>query len=264
MDASSGTPCFRTDGRKRFAEIARSVFELAGGVPLAMLFGAAIGFALSVIGAPIWLCCGLGFVVAFLLVRSMSREAISRLRFRVMFHPDHVELGGGPARLNAPYEEVEMFGYTREARVDCFGLLWQDHNAVVYLPADSLVACLQMLRDRCLNAIYVDRGGREHLPPNPSRPDFTIKTLSRHYRRVGRASLRACAASVILAVYSGVGVIGCVIEKFPLEHIHFVALFVASVTAVIASWLAYRRYSGRARLIAGKLATLIDEGAPAP
>jgi hypothetical protein len=249
MCPSSAIVQFRTDKRVRFTETASACLELTVGVPGAILLAFLLGLILYVSRLPLWLCAGLGLGGGIAFVLWAVNGAVSRLRFSVILYDGHLQLGGGFMLLRIPYDEVEMFGFTKKTRPDCIGLLWRGRNLLIRLPKSSLDQCLRMLRAACANAIYIDPAGHTYLPENPDRPDFTVATLWRHYRRTARTALAAFIVCSLLAIYFAAALLAGLFGRVPLEVV-FADLAVSLAVVAIASWAMYRKYSKRARVIA--------------
>jgi hypothetical protein len=245
-------------------DTALSLLELAVGIPLMLLLAFGVGFLLfAAVGSVVVGTVG-GVLFALFSVRLVWCDAISRLRFDVIFHEDHVQLGAGLARLLIPCDELEMFGFTREARADCVGVMWRGQQSLIYLPKTSVVPCLQALRERCVNAIYVDARGEEHLPPHPNRPDLSLQTLYRHCRRFARTSAAAVAVSVPLGLYFAAGVGVCVLEKATRDQmLSYAAALAGTVVAIPVSLRAYIKSSRKSDLLSESLAKLQDKSVSA-
>jgi hypothetical protein len=111
------------------------------------------------------------------------------------------------------------------------------------------------LRERCVNAVYVDRCGEEHLPPNPNRPDFSLQTLSRHYRRLTRIGATGAFVSLFLALYFLAGVAACISGKAARDHLPFFAAeFAGAVVAFPLSLGAYVKFASKSRYLSETVA----------
>jgi len=204
MDTGNTIAEFYTDKRVQFAEWASVGLGIVLNMLVAAGFAFALGLILSALAVPIWLCAWIGVASALCYFAWSISGVTSRLRFCLILHADCVQLGTGVLRLNIPYEEVEMFGYSQKANNDCLSVHWHGHRSYFYLPRTSLLSCLDLMHKRCVNAVFFDGMGHEHLPLNPTRPDFSLDTLYKHYRKAALTSLGALAVLLFVAILAAI------------------------------------------------------------
>jgi hypothetical protein len=256
-DANMDAVGFYTDWRMRVADTALALVGMFIAILLTVILAGGIGLVLFVLIVPAWLDTVVGVLFGLFTTYALWQETIDRLRFCVIFHTDYLQVGGGLARLDIPYQEVEVFGYMKHARSDRVGIVWHGSQSLVRLPESSIPQCLAHLRERCANAVYVDRNRREHLPPAPTNAEFTVQSLQRHYRRLSRYWACGLVLSSLLAIYFAAAVATGIVERAPPEAILFHAIEgVGTVIGATASLAAYRRHSKRADMIAERMTHL--------
>jgi hypothetical protein len=120
-------------------------------------------------------------VVLWCCLRLYWKWILSKLRFCIIFHSDHLQIGRGLAEYRFPYEDIELISLSQD---EGSWIKFQrgDKTAKVNLEPARRLVCLQMLSSCCINALFIDEQGREHLPKNPTRPDLTLTTLEHFYR----------------------------------------------------------------------------------
>jgi hypothetical protein len=250
MDSSSATIEFHAEKHARISEWASACMKILLCTLLAIGLAIVFSLILHVLNLPDWQCAGIGLAFAFCFFIWSVKGATSRLRFCVVLHPEHLQVGAGYLQLNIPYEEVEMYGYAEKAKDNCISVFWHGRRSIILLPANTLPSCLNSLRERCVNAIFLDRMGREHLPLNPTRPDFSLDTLYRRYRCLAFTSLAALAVSFFLVILSTVMLIIDLPAKVPqmdlLHHIHLLGI---SIIAAFLFYWSYRRYTKKAKIV---------------
>jgi hypothetical protein len=169
----------------------------------AIIFGSAIVLLNCVLPLPILaaLCAGLKLPFAFAVpvaaivflagLYCCKRLICAKLRFCVTFTPRSLQIGRGLARCDFNYEDVELIAFSHGNRGGCLRLerggylrLKCGRNAVrVFLPMQSLLKCADLVRQCCRNAVLVDFLGKERLPENPTRPEKSLATLEKFYRK---------------------------------------------------------------------------------
>jgi hypothetical protein len=260
MDASSAIIEFHAEKSARFSEWVSVCLKILLCTLLAIGLAIVFSLILYALALPDWQCAGIGLACAFCFLVWSVKGATSRLRFCVVLHPEHLQVGAGYLQLNMPYEEVEMYGYAEKAKDDCLSVLWHGRRSIILLPARSLPSCFNFLGERCVNAVFLDRMGREHLPRNPTRPDLSLDTLYRHYRRLAYASLAALAVSLFITILSIVGLVLHLLGKVPQENVlGLTRLLCNGSVAAIVFLLAYWRYTKRANYVSKRLADLNNE-----
>jgi len=118
--------------------------------------------------------------------------AKDRLRFRLRVGPRELQFGGGPFRDTLDCYEIESVQLAAEDeavpnsyRVELTGT---GRKWTCFLGAASW-ECVEALRTVCTNAIYIDLGGREHLPAETYQPIRAMQNLVLSRHRRGRAAL---------------------------------------------------------------------------
>jgi hypothetical protein len=253
MDTGSTITEFYTDRCLRFAEWTSVCLGIVLNMLVAAGFAFVLGLILSVLGMPIWLCAWIGVAFTLCYFAWSVGGVTSRLRFCLILHADCVQLGAGLLRLNIPYEEVELFGYARKAKDDCLIVLWRGHRSHLFLPRYSFLSCLNLLRERCVNAIFLDSMGREHLPPKPTKPDFSLDTLYRQYRTKALTSLSAVVVLFLVVILAAIDCVvrlfGVIPQKNVLDAIDPIHLLYTGSLAAFGFFWAYRRYAKKAQYI---------------
>jgi hypothetical protein len=260
---SSPIVIFQTSRGIRLAETLFAIVELAIGLPLIALLIAGIGYLVYKCCLPFWpLCisCIIGLLFAIYGIRFMWEEVIPRFRFSVTFHSNYLQLGRGLARLNIPYEELEMFGYAEKFSKNRLGFLWRGHRVRIQLPTASLPSCLELLHERCVNAVFLDHAGHEHLPQNPSMPHISLLTLYRHYRGLMFGCIGGLITAIFSIIYFASGIAACVFGQAPQGQLA-VYLFElsAAIIAVPVSLVAYKHYSNCSQVLSLSIPRLQNE-----
>jgi hypothetical protein len=246
--------CFLTDWKVRYSNTLFYLVYMIGLILVLISIVVVLGFVLNNVNIPVWACVIIGGGIILALFRFIYRGTIECLRFCIIFHPEHLQIGRGLTRINIPYGEVEMIGFPMEKGHSGVGVQYRGYPHVVLLPISAVNECMRHLRERCMNAIYVDYQGREHFPPNPNRPDFSIKIIYRHYRRVTYASLASfvflSSLFIILFVYF---IILCMKKMPTMNDIINLWHLLLSGAGAITSWLVYRRYYRRLSYLVSKM-----------
>lgn len=174
--------CFEKRGGSTYVDMAYVAFAVLTIIPIVIVMSAVLAFE----GMKVSLLSGLLIVctVTVLSTWILWRWAVSRLRFCLIFYSDYLQVGRGLAKLVFPYDSVEIISLPLTVdegtfvRVKC-GI----KSAKVHLSTQEVLECLSLLREYCVNAIFIDSKGREHPPENPSDYDRPLRVLERIYKR---------------------------------------------------------------------------------
>jgi hypothetical protein len=171
--------CFETPTGTKSGAKAYTIFVGASTVLIVAVISLAVttgGFPLPVLSASIIAC----LLTAFTAIGSW-RWMLSRLRFCVVFHEDHLQVGRGLAKRRFSYQEVDIIYLPTLQTVKVRS---KRRTAAVFLTPKDALASVLVLRRRCPNAVLVDVGTGSHLlPTHPIDPERTLKQLEGHYRR---------------------------------------------------------------------------------
>ena len=188
--SDQGGMIFQTPRSTRYAKMMLSFVMLLGTILFSV--GAAIVIypvALQ-LGAPPIAACAPAAAASFFFARLGWQIVTAPIRFRICFGPRTVEIGDGPLRHSYAYDEVETISLP-EHEEDGYGVALEGGTGGAFIqlsPRDEML-CAQILRARCVNAIFVDRSGQEYLPPNPDEPLACLGTLYRRSRWLAFASV---------------------------------------------------------------------------
>jgi hypothetical protein len=199
-----------------------------------------------------WLGLVVGVISGLYFLRMVWHGFLGRLRFCIHFHPDYLQIGRGLAQYKFAYDYVEKYAIPRtnptSKKKEIFiEITCMKNEAIVYLSEESFFGCLNLLRQKCSNALYVDQSGSEHLPKNANKPDFTIAVLQRHYRKTILAWTGTFLVASVFAVMYGVGVFnwwqGNIGREFGMSIIFKFCLFASLMVTSIYEIISYRKKS---------------------
>lgn len=248
MESNSTFAEFHTERWVRVSQLASVCLGIVLNVLVATGFALVLGFVLSVLNMPIWLCVLIGVAFVFCYTAWSLAGVTSRLRFCLIFHPDCAQFGTGFLRLNIPYEEVELFGYARKAKDDCMSVVWHGHHIELYLPKASLISCFALLHERSVNAVFLDRKGHEHLPHSPTRPAFSLDVLHRSYRRRALMGLAVLGVCLFVAIIAVVELLLGLRQANPQGNFwDLIRLFCEAILACVVGLWTYFRYAKKAK-----------------
>jgi hypothetical protein len=144
------------------------------------LIAAILSFGITIDGFELPIPYGIGItcMVVAVVVRVLWRIIRPSLRFCIIFHRDHLQVGRGLAKCVFPYEEVEIV-YLQSAPVVAF----KCRGAIVsvWLTDTDRLICNIALRQTCRNASYVVCGTERYLLPTD--PRTTLEGLAGYHRR---------------------------------------------------------------------------------
>jgi hypothetical protein len=206
---------FNTPYGTRAAKLALSLVMFVGAI-LFSVAAAVITFVLAAqFGAPAIVACVPAAVAYILFFRLGWRIVTAPLRFQIVLQPDAVTIGSGWLRRSYAYDEIEAISLP-ESKSDGHGVALESGAAgsFVYLTDDES-RCAALLRSRCRNAIFVDRSGKEHMPPSPDQPLLAIGAL---YRRNRWLALSAIWPIVFLGSLCAVEATGLLCVLFGLTN----------------------------------------------
>lgn len=193
------TPC------KRRVRIV--MFSAFSGVLLFVISFAAAATMYIVIawvyGGPAAIAISAATLVWLLGVYSTWKSAIVILRFRVAVGRSLVTMGSGFLRCNFSYQMVEVISLPHEKREYGVALEGDGYRAMVYLSPTDEDRCVAVLRERCENAMFIDRLKREHLPRAASRPSVTLSAYYRRFRSRAWLGIWTMASLTIAGVAFG-------------------------------------------------------------
>jgi hypothetical protein len=186
---------------------------------------------------------------------------LGRLRFCIQFHPDRLQVGRRWATRLFPYDLVEKIALPRPSRVRYQGskqveITCFDDDTKVYLNDNLLGRCLGLLRERCCNAIFVDEAGREYLPENAIRPDFTLMSLRKHYRRWMYRWIAGFLVSIYLTLSLVAMVTIAVQGNFDHAVIHLIVHVVFGPPLLVTSLYMMLDYRRKVRIVSAKMQEL--------
>ena len=193
---------FRTPPVERWFD---ALVGAAGGGALAPLsIFIPLGFALffveefnispSIAAAVALPICALGLRLAWAV-------AAFRLRGRVIFHENYLQIGVGWFALFAAYDEVQEILWPVAREGSWLKLRIGGKFVRVVLTTDDLRQALQLLAERCPNAVHVDGEGGEHLSLRNNNAASTTLVLER--RRWQLAFGMALAALFFAVLFCG-------------------------------------------------------------
>jgi hypothetical protein len=136
-------------------------------------------------------------MVAALTLAIFSRLISSKLRFCVVFFPDHVQFGRWLAKSDFAYQDIEIIYMFSGpiVKVRC-----GKKTAEVFLDIRDKLTCLTLLRSLCSNAILVDSKQEGHLPANPQHLEKPLRTMERYYKtKAWRFDFATCYLATIFS-----------------------------------------------------------------
>ena len=181
LEAAGAPMSFETwRGRKREARIFALFLGLT--IPIiAVVLPLAIVAVAGEIGLPILPAIAIAGFVAILAIKKCWGWILLPLRFCMIFHPDHLQIGRGLAKCSFSYQDIGLLFLIRApiVKVGC-----NNTTVSVWLTPEHKAVCFTILRHLCRNAVLVDERARSHLlPPNPTHPHTTLAALEGHYKR---------------------------------------------------------------------------------
>lgn len=193
------TLTFRTGLGTRLADSCVAVFLGLAIALLGLLLPIGVGKALVDAGAPVWAVVAGGIVVVLLAWRFAWRLAVFRLRFRLVFHLDYLEIGGGWLRRRFAYEEIDEVRLPGLKEHGTWLKLWSGSTCVrIILDSNDVSTCWKLLGQLCPNAVFVDTQGNEHIRFNEADPIRSLLALERQQRRSYRRFLWAGTMLTVL------------------------------------------------------------------
>jgi hypothetical protein len=196
---------FHTPRWTRFRSVV-FVVVIGGGC---FLIAAAVGIAAFAVtwqaGGHWLLAVALAMAVWAFMIPVAWKIAVAPLRFCVTLGGDGVAVGRGWLERRFPYREVDFISLPDEK--GRFGIAIESaaSGAFAYLAQRDEALCVSLLRKRCANAIFVDRGGREHLPEGCDHPLRALGLLYRRCRALARGSLFSSLFAGFFSILSGFG-----------------------------------------------------------
>jgi hypothetical protein len=134
----------------------------------------------------------LGIVALLFFLHLTWNICAPTLRFNICLQTDYAELGRGFFKKVFPYEQVD-FIYMPEADEHDHGVGLERNGvgAFVFLSIEHELLCLNMLREKCINAIFVDSRDCEYLPDESDNPARVLWKL--YHRKRGKIWATLCA-----------------------------------------------------------------------
>jgi hypothetical protein len=160
------------------------VFVLAIGT-CCICFGIMFGVIIFAIGIMLGLqqipSIILGIIALLFFLHLAWKICAPKLRFNICLQEDYVELGRGILKKVFPYDQVD-FIYMLEAdeHEHGVGLERNGVGAFVFLSIEHELLCLNMLREKCNNAVSIDTWDHVYLPDKSDNP---ARVLWKLYRR---------------------------------------------------------------------------------
>lgn len=185
--------CFETNTIRRWGAKLVALFFI--------LFAVAISgclclccFAVGQFALPFIILVGATAVALLFFAVYYHRRILPGLRFCVIFHRDHLQVGRVFARQFFLYEEIDRIHASRDAslHVGC-----GKTTAAVVLTGQGMQDCITLLRQWCPNAYFVDEAGRGYLPVAPTCPERTLRGVEHHHARQAWVFVILALSSVI-------------------------------------------------------------------
>jgi hypothetical protein len=197
-------PVFKTPWRSRALSLAGTILAALLWVGLPLFVVPIIGLAAQGFDV-VWFFMSACVMVIWIILSCVLWKMVAGMsRFRITIGKEAVEVGGWWGKRAFAYDTIGLIALPRDK--EQFGVTIEDEKRRKFVPLqpDDEARCASILRERCVNAIFVDHSGREVLPEGVQQPMLAANALYRRYRSLAGLGFFTVLAASIPGVASGV------------------------------------------------------------